>query len=218
MAEKNCEMKSLAAYQRIRDMIITREKLPGTRLVISELEEELGIGKGPLREALMRLDRSGLVRNIPYKGALVAEAPRMREIEIIYEMRVKLETTLALEAMANMDEPGIAKLESMLTEMQPGLDLQTLYHLDRQFHALIYEYSRLTHLCLVVDKLMESVDIFLVNRPRDDNDLARMYEQHVQILEAFKKKDEAMLKDIFKQNIKNGLRLIKKVYSRFMFH
>ena len=48
--EKNCEMKSLAAYQRIRDMVITREKLPGTRLVISELEEELGIGKGPIRK------------------------------------------------------------------------------------------------------------------------------------------------------------------------
>ncbi len=218
MEEMNCEMKSLAAYQRIRDMIITREKLPGTRLVISELEEELGIGKGPIREALMRLDRSGLVRNIPYKGAVVAEAPRMREIEIIYEMRVKLETTLALEAMQNMDEQGIAKLESMLSEMQPGLDLQALYHLDRQFHALIYEYSKLTHLCLVVDKLMESVDIFLVNRPRDGNDLARMHEQHAQILEAFKKKDETLLKDIFKQNIKNGLRLIKKVYSRFMFH
>ncbi|WP_028572726.1 GntR family transcriptional regulator [Desulfonatronum lacustre] len=218
MEEKNCEMKSLAAYQRIRDMVITREKLPGTRLVISELEEELGIGKGPIREALMRLDRSGLVRNIPYKGAVVAESPRMREIEIIYEMRVKLETTLALEAMCNMDESGIAKLESMLAEMQPGLDLQALYHLDRQFHSLIYEYSRLTHLCLVVDKLMESVDIFLVNRPRDDNDLARMHEQHAQILEALKKKDEAMLKEIFKQNIKNGLRLIKKVYSRFMFH
>ncbi|WP_052812733.1 GntR family transcriptional regulator [Desulfonatronum thioautotrophicum] len=218
MTEKNCEMKSLTAYQRIRDMIIAREKLPGTRLVISELEEELGIGKGPLREALMRLDRSGLVRNIPYKGAVVAEAPRMREIEIIYEMRVKLETTLALEAMHNMDESGIARLESMLAEMQPGLDLQALYHLDRQFHSLIYEYSGLTHLCLVVDKLMESVDIFLINRPRDSNDLARMHEQHSLILEAFRKKDEAMLKDIFKQNIKNGLRLIKKVYSRFMFH
>jgi DNA-binding GntR family transcriptional regulator len=211
-------MKSLAAYQRIRDMIITREKLPGTRLVISELEEELAIGKGPIREALMRLDRSGLVSNIPYKGAMVAEAPRMREIEIIYEMRVKLETTLALEAMRNMDEQGIEKLESMLAEMQPGLDLQALYYLDRQFHSLIYEYSRLTHLCLVVDKLMESVDIFLINRPRDDNDLSRMHEQHAQILEALKKKDEAMLKEIFKQNIKNGLRLIKKVYSRFMFH
>ncbi len=218
MEENNCDMKSMAAYQRIRDMIIAREKLPGTRLVISELEDELGIGKGPIREALMRLDRSGLVRNIPYKGAVVAEAPRMQEVEIIYEMRVKLETTLALEAMQNMDEQGIAKLESILSEMEPGLNHQELCHQDRHFHSQIYEYSRLKHLCLVVDKLMESVDIFLINRPRDSNYLNRMHVQHTQILDALKKKDKTMLKESLKQNIKNGLRLIKKTYSPFMLH
>ncbi|PID74193.1 MAG: GntR family transcriptional regulator, partial [Desulfobacterales bacterium] len=61
-------MKSLRAYEKIRDMILRGRKLPGTRLVIADLEQELGIGKGPIREALMRLDRSGLVKNIPYKG------------------------------------------------------------------------------------------------------------------------------------------------------
>ncbi|WP_291322746.1 GntR family transcriptional regulator [Desulfonatronospira sp.] len=216
MENNKCDLKSLAAYQRIRDMIIAREKLPGTHLVISELEDELGIGKGPIREALMRLDRSGLVRNIPYKGAVVAEAPRMREIEIIYEMRVKLETTLALEAMRNVDEQDIAKLESILSEMDPGLNLHELYHLDRNFHSQIYGYSRLPHLCLVVDKLMESVDIFLINRPRDSNYLNRMHAQHDQILDALRKKDEAMLKENLQQNIKSGLKLIKKVYSPFM--
>ena len=218
MEDNNCDMKSLAAYQRIRDMIISREKLPGTRLVISELQDELGIGKGPIREALMRLDRSGLVRNIPYKGAVVAEAPRMREVEIIYEMRVKLETTLALEAMRNMDEQDIAKLESILMEMDQGLNLQELYHLDRNFHSQLYGYSKLTHLCLVVDKLMESVDIFLINRPRGNNYLNRMHVQHTQIVDALKNRDTAMLKESLKQNIKNGLRLIKKTYSPFMLH
>ena len=218
MEDNNCDMKSLAAYQRIRDMIISREKLPGTRLVISELQDELGIGKGPIREALMRLDRSGLVRNIPYKGAVVAEAPRMREVEIIYEMRVKLETTLALEAMRNIEEQDIAELESILTEMDQGLNLQELYHLDRNFHSQLYGYSKLTHLCLVVDKLMESVDIFLINRPRGNNYLNRMHVQHTQIVDALKNRDTAMLKESLKQNIKNGLRLIKKTYSPFMLH
>ena len=52
-------MKSLIAYEKIRDMILSGIKRPGTRLILSELEEELGIGRGPIREALMRLDRSG---------------------------------------------------------------------------------------------------------------------------------------------------------------
>ena len=60
MADNKSFMKSLQAYEKIRDMILTGVKLPGTRLVLSELEAELGIGRGPIREALMRLDRSGL--------------------------------------------------------------------------------------------------------------------------------------------------------------
>ena len=218
MDNDNCDMKSLAAYQRIRDMIISREKLPGTRLVISELQDDLGIGKGPIREALMRLDRSGLVRNIPYKGAVVAEAPRMREVEIIYEMRVKLETTLAIEAMRNTKEQDIANLESILAEMDQGLNIQELYHLDRHFHSQLYGYSKLTHLCLVVDKLMESVDIFLINSPRDSNYLNRMHAQHAKIMDALKNKDEAMVKESLKQNITIGLKLIKKTYSPFVLY
>lgn len=72
-------MKSLVAYEKIRDMILTGVKLPGTRLVLSDLETELGIGRGPIREALMRLDRSGLVKNIPYKGAVVASPLKERD-------------------------------------------------------------------------------------------------------------------------------------------
>lgn len=53
-------MKSLIAYARIRDMILVGEKFPGIRLVLTELESELGMGRCPIREALMRFDRSAL--------------------------------------------------------------------------------------------------------------------------------------------------------------
>ena len=102
MAENKSFMKSLRAYEKIRDMILSGVKLPGTRLVLSELETELGIGRGPIREALMRLDRSGLVKNIPYKGAIVATPPTQKEILHIYELRADLEAKLAIEAIDNL--------------------------------------------------------------------------------------------------------------------
>ena len=68
------KIKSLTAYEMIRDMILSGEALPGTRLVLTELEEKTGVGRGPIRDALMRLDKSGLVQNIPYKGAVVSSA------------------------------------------------------------------------------------------------------------------------------------------------
>jgi DNA-binding GntR family transcriptional regulator len=215
MEEKGSEMKSLVAYQRIRDIIISREKLPGTRLVLSELEGEIGIGRGPIREALMRLDRSGLVKNIPYKGALVAESPKLKEVECIYAIRVNLEFTLSLEAMHNLDESGFQELDAILCRMENASQDEGYFSLDRQFHALLYEYSRLPHLCLVVSKLMESIEIFLSCCKYDSNDHARLNQEHRVILQALKEKDEALLKATLTRNIKNGLKIIKKIYSRF---
>ena len=78
-------IKSLAAYDLIRDMILSGEALPGTRLVLVDLEKKLGVGRGPIRDALMRLDKSGLVQNIPYKGAIVMMPPSSKEIEHIFD-------------------------------------------------------------------------------------------------------------------------------------
>ena len=60
-------IKSLAAYDLIRDMILSGEALPGTRLVLVDLEK-VGVGAAPSVMPLMRLDKSGLVQNIPSWG------------------------------------------------------------------------------------------------------------------------------------------------------
>lgn len=63
------QVKSRIAYDKIRKLILTGKKKPGARLVLAELERELDMGRGPVREALMRLDSSGLVHNIPLQRA-----------------------------------------------------------------------------------------------------------------------------------------------------
>lgn len=67
---KKSTIKSLIAYKMIRDGILSGEFLPGSRLILSELEQKLGLGRGPIRDALMRLDRSGLSRTSLSRGPL----------------------------------------------------------------------------------------------------------------------------------------------------
>ena len=61
-------IKSLAAYDLIRDMILSGEALPGTRLVLVDLEKKLGVGRGPIRDALMRLTNPAWSRTSPTRG------------------------------------------------------------------------------------------------------------------------------------------------------
>lgn len=207
-------MKSLVAYEKIRDMILTGVKLPGTRLVLSDLETELGIGRGPIREALMRLDRSGLVKNIPYKGAVVASPPSRKEIGIIFDIRVELEAQLAVEAMNNISPDQISKLEDLHGRMA-SVDAD-FYALDREFHSIIYEASNLPHLCTIVHKLIESVEAFLNLYRQEITDCHKFSFEHGQILEAIKEKDEERVRTVLKNNIRSGLEVVERSFSRLV--
>ncbi|MEI3478885.1 MAG: GntR family transcriptional regulator [Bilophila sp.] len=75
---KKSTIKSLIAYKMIRDGILSGEFLPGSRLVLSELEQKLGLGRGPIRDALMRLDRWGLSRTSPSREPSSKRLPPFR--------------------------------------------------------------------------------------------------------------------------------------------
>ena len=215
MADNNkSSMKSLQAYEKIRDMILSGAKLPGTRLVLSELEEELGIGRGPIREALMRLDRSGIVKNIPYKGAIVATPPTQKEILHIYDLRAELESKLAVEAIDNLTEDDFRKLEELLDEMDKLP--RNHYELDRQFHKVICRASKLPHLCGIAQALVQSVESVLNIYRREKKHCIRFNAQHRAIYDALLNKDPEAVKRTFEVNIRSGLDVIKDTYSKLL--
>lgn len=209
---KPSSMKSLVAYEKIRDMILTGEKLPGTRLILSDLEMELGIGRGPIREALMRLDRSGLVKNIPYKGAVVGFPPLRKEILVIFDIRIELEAQLAVEAIKHITENQLGELEH-LHSLMANLDAD-FYTLDRKFHGIIHDASKLPHLCEIVDKLVESVETFLTLYTHEVTDCHKFSDEHLQILTALKAKDEEQVSAAMKKNIRSGLAVVERSFSR----
>jgi DNA-binding GntR family transcriptional regulator len=207
-------MKSLQAYEKIRDMILGGAKLPGTRLVLAELEAELGIGRGPIREALMRLDRSGLVKNIPYKGAIVATPPTRKEVLYIYDLRVDLEAKLAVEAIDNLTEADMRQLEDLQARME-ALP-RDHYQLDRQFHAVICAASKLPHLCNIAQALVQSVESVLNIYRREEAHCVRFNAQHRAILDALKSKDPQRVKKTFEINIRSGIDIIEETYSKLV--
>lgn len=208
-------MKALAAYGKIRDLILSGEKLPGSRLVLADLEKELHIGRGPIREALMRLDKSGLVKNVPYRGAIVAPPPRQREIEYIYKLRAELEVTLAIEAMNHLTDEDFAELDAILVEMD---NLKTInegfYKLDREFHSRILVCAKLPHLYTIVENFLDFIEVFLNLYQYEESTCSIFIEEHKVIVKALQEKDVETLSTVLESNIKGGLDLIKKAYRR----
>lgn len=208
-------VKSVQAYNRIRELILRGELLPGSRLILADLEEKLDVGRGPIREALMRLDRSGLIQNLPYKGAEVAPLPTYREIRHIYELRAQLECILAREAMSNATEKEYAALEAILEKMEDAtFENSFFFQPDREFHYTMYAMANMPHLLNTANSLVDHVEIFLNNRYYCAQDQQLLIEQHRAIFRAFCEKDAERLCASLRENILIGLQLIEQEMER----
>lgn len=92
------------AYIRLEELIVTLQLEPGAVLSESMLSQDLGFGRTPIREALQRLAREGLVTILPRKGILVSEVNPRRQL-LVLEARRELERLLArLCAMRRADD------------------------------------------------------------------------------------------------------------------
>ncbi|WP_366141141.1 GntR family transcriptional regulator [uncultured Desulfovibrio sp.] len=213
--QRNSSTKSHAAYEMIRDMIMRGDALPGTRLILTDLEQRLGVGRGPIRDALLLLDKSGLVQNIPHKGAIVMLPPGFREMKLIYEQRCSMELALAKEAMLQATPAELDALEETAREMESAGEEIYFFHMDREFHRRLYELSRMPHLVAVVEHLMDFVQAFLTLRSYSVEHKELFNQQHAAIIAALRSKDAALLRSTLEKNIMIGLELVHEEMKRF---
>jgi DNA-binding GntR family transcriptional regulator len=133
-----------SAYQTMRRRILDNAWPPGYRALEQELALELGMSRTPVREALIRLQREGLVEVIPRHGmsVLPVSADDMRDI---YEMLTALEAMAA--ELAVRRQPGEAQLKPLLDasrDMGRALkadDLEAWAAADESFHRHLVALS-----------------------------------------------------------------------------
>jgi DNA-binding GntR family transcriptional regulator len=129
------------AYNRLEEMIVTLALAPGAVLSEQALSAELGIGRTPIREALQRLAREGLVLVLPRKAIIVTETDPRRQL-LVLEVRRELERLLA---RAGAERAGDAERRRFL-EIADGMEAAAstnddiaFMRLDRELNALLAE-------------------------------------------------------------------------------
>ena len=208
---KKATIKSVTAYKLIRDGIFSGEFLPGTRLVLAELEKKLGLGRGPVRDALMRLDRSGLVENIPFKGAMVKAPPSIQELEYIYQTRMTIEKRVIVASMNKATAQQLASLQKLVNASLKDIDIpHKFFAHDRKFHAALYKIADLPHALDVISNLNEHIDIFLNTHRYDYSYRSESIRHHQEMLDAIREKREDMLVAVLEKNMAIGLEYIQK--------
>jgi DNA-binding GntR family transcriptional regulator len=132
------------AYRELEEMIVTLRLMPGTVLSEHALSVRLKIGRTPIREALQRLARDGLVVIMPRRGIMVSEINLRLQLRLL-EVRRELErlmASLAAERATDEERREFAEIaEAMLTAAAKADDIAFM-RLDQRFNILIATAAR----------------------------------------------------------------------------
>lgn len=132
----------------LRTGILAGEIAPGTRLLEIPLAAELGVSRGPVREALRQLEQEGLVEFFPHRGAVVVGVAES-EVETIYGIRAMLEGRAFAQAcriLTDDDIEGLAAVVEMMIEASEAGDVDTVTEHDLAFHGRVVELSGFQYL------------------------------------------------------------------------
>jgi len=174
------------AYVALRDAITSGALLPGTRLREAAVARHFSISTTPVREALRRLDREGLVRLSPNRGAVVAEFD-LREILDLFEVREVLECR-AVRRAATQRARDLDQAEALLAAEAKQVaqrDRVEWNRLEVAFHRAINDLSGNFELAELAERVHRSVQglcVRCLREPLYGPDRLRLMQSHHQAI------------------------------------
>ena len=178
-------------YEELKMQILKGSIIPGTRMMEVELAEEMGVSRTPIREAIRKLEKEGLVTIEPRRGAYASMISTEDMVEIL-EVRQDLEGLAAYFAADRMTKSQMEELKQVSNSYNEAVkegNMEAMIKHDTRFHHIIVESCRNKILVQMIEQLQELVlrfrYIYYDNFRRAEN----MPEEHEAIVAAIAEGD-----------------------------
>jgi DNA-binding GntR family transcriptional regulator len=179
------------AYRLVEELIVTLALPPETILSEQSLAARLGIGRTPIREALQRLARDGLVVILPRRGILVSQINLKTQMRLL-EVRRELERLMAKGAAERATPEESASFAAIARDMRRASDESddmTFMRLDRQFNELVSQAARNEFASRAMGLMHGLSRRFWYQHYRESGDLPLSARLHAEVAEAIGKRD-----------------------------
>ena len=188
----------------IRTAIINGEIAPGSKLSEPQLAIQFETSRGPIREAIRRLETQNLVRHVPHEGVRVITLDD-QEMSAIYEVREALEGMAAGLAAQRMSDEEIIELKELL-QLHRNHQSETGEYMqadgDFDFHYRIIQGSKnqflIRQLC---DDLYHLIRMFRYRSSRFQNRSEMALIEHEQLIHAISQRDSQLAEMIMRRHI-----------------
>ena len=199
--------KADEAYNWIKEQIICGNLAPLVDISEDDIQARLNVSRTPVREALLRLERDGMVKVYPRKGTIVTDVTRDL-VEEVYEMREMIEPAVAASAIPNIDRGWLLEMRERLLHPPEGLDDEALrlyyIELDDVLHTAIIEAStnRFLKQALKVVYDQNRRLRYATSHPTSEAD--HSIQEHIAIIDALLAKDRDRVIQVSLEHLKKS--------------
>lgn len=182
------------AYVRLEELITTLRLQPGAFISELALSERLNLGRTPIREALQRLARDGLVTAIARRGILVSEINLKSQLRLLETRRV-LESLLARLAAERADETERVRFREIAAAMRASAEKADdigFMRLDREFNQQVAAAARNEFAVRALSSMSSLSRRFWYQHYKEVGDLPLSARLHADVADAIANHDAAM--------------------------
>ncbi|WP_192987879.1 GntR family transcriptional regulator [Carnobacterium mobile] len=191
-------------FDGIRKAIITGRIPVGQRIKEKEFAERMNISRTPIREALHRLEKEGLVEYIPKFGTIVKRIT-IEDAKEIYQIRQALDVVATINAMTRMTKEQFDELKQLLVKTEEvnknNQDVEEVIRLFSIFNEKIYQFSDMPRLTSIVTKLREYLMRFRDISLTEEGRRKKALNEHWMIYRGMYNKDEEQIKLIINEHL-----------------
>jgi DNA-binding GntR family transcriptional regulator len=203
---------------RLREGILRGRFAPGEQLQPTRLAEKMEISPGPVREALRRLEREGLVIMQHGRTPIVADLS-LEDLDEIFSLRNCLEQLAAQYACRKGSDADWQAMENIIDTLSicvaRGITEEESAELDLQFHDLLYQATKHQRLIAFWSDLRPQIHVFLLRRNLADAHFPDVaVSGHREVLEALKSRDERRAVDVIEKHLWGGFDWVKASHRR----
>lgn len=202
----------------IREAIIRGDLPANSVLNQAQIAEQLGTSRGPVREALGRLEQEGLIKNVPYKGVVITSLTP-QYVKELYSLRDALETFAVRRAIENLNEDYLERLKQIIEDMDKAAavkDEDKLGDIDLVFHETIIDMAQHELLKKTWTTLEIGLKRCLHERHKIYPSLDQVVGSHPAIVEAMAARDSETAMQLMAEHIQDaGEKLLEQMEAEW---
>jgi DNA-binding GntR family transcriptional regulator len=189
-------------YRILEQNIIHQKIPPGSRLSESELTKQFNVSRGPIREALLVLEREGWVETRHNYGVFI-KTPNADMAKQLFEFRNLIEPQIASIAATRISQEKLVTLETIYKKEAVAVkkkDMNLIVNLNTQFHKIIAESTGNLYFCQILDNISKNVAWYLSSIYKTYSGHYR--HAHYDLIESFRERDPKKAYNVMLEQLK----------------